>query len=640
MNTDKLDKFLENVTKNPSQSLTQKTQKPTQTTAPKPDHKTKKPHKAKKTSSQSSSAAKSPRSSVQAYDPLHGRLTHEKRERLHPVNFLKPKNMGDIRVVPLGGMEQVGLNMMFVEWGNDIVVIDAGLEFPSIAHLGVDVLIPDVSYLKKNKHKIKGLLITHGHLDHIGALPYLMRDLGMPPIYTSRLTKELVLAHSEERFDVKKLKIIEVNPKSKVKLGRFEAEFFHINHSIPEGLGIALNTPYGAIVHSSDFKIDYNPSDDMPADLNQFGRIGARGVALAMVDSTNVEKSGHTLSESVVEKELEKLVERTRGRLIITTFASSIGRIAKLIQAAEANGRTVFISGRSMERNIAIARKLNYLKCKDKTLQRMSKKANSMDPSKVMILSTGSQGEELAALTRMAAGIHKDIKLTDQDNIVFSSSPIPGNELAIVSVLNNLAEIGCRIVDKKELDIYVSGHGHREELKLFSSLMNPKYSAPIHGELYMRHEHKKMLVKELGHNPNNVFIMKNGQGVVLTHKGARLMTEKERLVTKPVMIELSEPVGEHVLADRTQMADDGALFIHIDHHHGTVKRVDIRARGFVYMGMQHEIFKLLENEMKKSFHQYFDAGKKLKNLEDTLQKIAEKLIVQKFKKEPLVEVIL
>lgn len=633
MNTDKLDKFLENVTKNPSQTTpsnkakTQKiTSKKTNSTQP-----TKKVHKKNSSSHRSSS---------QSYDPLHGRLTHEKRERLHPVNFLKPKNVGDIRVVPLGGMEQVGLNMMFVEWGNEIVIIDAGLEFPSVAHLGVDVLIPDISYLKKNKQKIKGIIITHGHLDHIGALPYLMKDLGLPPIYTSRLTKELILAHSEERFDVKKLKIVEVNPKSKVKLGRFEAEFFHINHSIPEGLGIALNTPYGAIVHSSDFKIDYNPSDDMPADLNQFGKIGSRGVALAMVDSTNVEKSGHTLSESVVEKELEKLVERTRGRLIITTFASSIGRIAKLIQAAESSGRTVFISGRSMERNIGIARKLNYLKCKDKTLQRMNRKANSMDPSKVMILSTGSQGEELAALTRMAAGMHKDIKLTNQDNIVFSSSPIPGNELAIVSVLNNLAEIGCRIVDKKELDIYVSGHGHREELKLFSSLMNPKFSAPIHGELYMRYEHKRMLVKELGHNPENVFIMKNGKGVVLNHKGARLMTEKESLITKPVMIELSELVGEHVLADRTQMADDGALFIHIDHSHGKAKRIDIRARGFIYMKMQHEIFTLLETEMKRSFNQHFDAGKKLKNLEETLQKIAEKLLLQKFKKEPLVEVIL
>lgn len=574
------------------------------------------------------------------HNPLIGRSTVEKKERQHPTHFLRPKTKPHLRVVPLGGMEEVGFNMMFIESDQDIIIIDAGLVFPSAQHLGVDLLIPDISYLKKNKHKIRGIIVTHGHLDHIGAIPYISQDLGFPKIYCTRLTKELILSNSEEHLDTKKLNLLEIHPQSKIRLGMFECEFFHLNHSIPENVGVCVNTPYGAIVHSSDFKIDHNPSDDVPADLARMAEIGRKGVILAMVDSTNSTKSGHTLSESVIERTLEKVVERTRGRLILTTFASNIGRLAKIIEAAERNGRTVFTSGRSMEKNIAIAKKLNYLKCKDNTIQRMNRKANTMPPEKVMILSTGSQGEELAALTRMAAGMHKEIKLNENDNIIFSSSTIPGNELAIVSVLNNLAEIGCRIIDKEELDVYVSGHGNREELKLFTSLVNPKYFAPVHGEVFMRYAHRDMVIKELGFNPRNTLIMKNGQGVVLNDKGVRLMTEKEKLPVRPVMIELKEELKEHVLSDRTQMAHEGAIFVHIDHQKGTVKNINIRARGFIYMGLQHEIFKLLEGELKRAFQQNYDPARPESAMENTLQKIAEKLLLQKFKKEPLIEIIL
>lgn len=658
MNAHKLDSWLvkSGLTTRASQNTTsdpKKTQK--KKSDPKRSSKsvsTKTAHTGKHTqSSSSSSRSKKPAlkpskpttgafASAQGYNPMLGRPTFEKREKFHPTNFLKSPNVGDIRVVPLGGMEQVGFNMMFIEWGDDIIILDAGSLFPSVEHLGIDLLIPDVSYLIQNKKKIRGILITHGHLDHIGALQYIMKDLGFPPIYSSRLTKELIMANYENPAELRNVKIHDVTPKSKVKLGRFECEFFHMNHSIPENLGICVNTPYGAIVHSSDFKIDHNPSDDMPADLTALSKIGSRGVALAMVDSTNATKAGQTLSESVIERTLEKVVEKTRGRLIVTTFASNIGRLAKVIEAAEKNGRTVFLSGRSMERNIAIAKKLNYLKCKEKTLQRMNRKANTMPPGKVLILSTGSQGEELAALTRMAAGVHKEIQLSDQDNIIFSSSTIPGNELAIVSVLNNLAKIGCRIIDKKELDVYVSGHGNKEELKLFTSLINPKYFAPIHGEVFMRYAHQDMIIKELGYNPRHTFIMNNGQGIILNKKGARLMTEKEKLVVKPVMIELSETVGEHILAERTQMSDDGTVFVHIDHQKGSVKSIDIRSRGFVYMAMQQDIFKLLKTELKQAFEKHYDPARSEKALETTLQKIAEKVLLQKFRKEPLVEVII
>lgn len=573
------------------------------------------------------------------HDPSNGRPTHEKREKFHPTNFL-PGKAGEIRVVPLGGMEQVGLNMAFIEWGDEILILDMGLLFPSAQHYGVDVLVPDIAYLKKNKKKIRGIFFTHGHLDHIGAAPYLLEELDFPTMYASRLTKELIFATCSEHLDVKRMKIVELNPKSNIKLGKFDLEFFHVNHSIPDSLGLVVNTPYGAIVHTSDFKIDHNPADDMPANLGRIAQIGDRGVVLAMIDSTNATRPGHTLSESVIEGSIAKIIKQTEGRLIITTFASTIGRISKIVEAAEACGRTVFLSGRSMERNLLIARKLNYLKCKDKTIQLMNRKANAMDPSKVLILSTGSQGEELAALTRMAAGVHRDVTLNTDDTILFSSSPIPGNELQIVSVMNNLAEIGCKIIEKGDMDVYVSGHGHKEEVKLMATLLNPKYYVPVHGEIAMRYGNRNMAIKELGYKEENTFIMKNGQGVVLNPNGCRLMNEKEALIVPPVMIEMGETIGQHILADRSLMVDNGIIIIHIDHNNGSFKKTNIRSRGFRYMNMEHEIFKLLETEVKNVFTRSFDTSRPMKALEETLKKAAEKVIYQKFRQEIAIEVIL
>ncbi|MCF7906245.1 ribonuclease J [Candidatus Gracilibacteria bacterium] len=575
-----------------------------------------------------------------SHDPTMGRPTREKREKFHPTNFMNGGNKGDIRVIPLGGLEQVGENMMFLEWENDIVIIDTGIEFPSAEHLGVDVLVPDISYLRAKRKNIRGVIYTHGHLDHIGGVPYILPELGFPPIYATRLTKELILANSSEHGIANKLKISEITPQSRIRLGKFDFEFFHINHSVPDGVGIVVNTPYGKIVHTSDFKIDYNPSDDQPADLGRIAKIGKEGVVLALVDSTNALKEGHTLSESVIEAELSKLIRQTPGRAIVTTFASSIGRISKIVEAAERDGRTVFLSGRSMERNLSIARKLNYLKCKEGTMQLMSRKAETMDPKKVLILSTGSQGEELAALTRMAAGTHKNIKLKPADTVIFSSSPIPGNELAVVSVMNNLAEIGVKMYDKKKLDIHVSGHAYADECKLMTSLLNPKYFSPIHGEPYMRYGHRDMVVHDLGFKPENTFVMKNGQGVVLNNKGARLMTDREAIPAPQIMLELGEKIGQHVISDRTLMSDSGAIFAHIQNKDGKVQKVDIRSRGFIYMGMQHEIFNLLGTELKQVFERNYDPSRSERALEETLQKSAQKILYQKFKKDVLVEVVI
>jgi ribonuclease J len=566
--------------------------------------------------------------------------------RIKPLNVINhilnnkkmPANL-DVRVIPLGGMEQVGQNMMMIEMGNDIIVIDTGIEFPSPEHLGIDVLIPDISYLKENKKKIRGIVYTHGHLDHIGGAQHMMQDLGFPPMYGTKLTCELLKANSDKPETVKKYKLHEITPTSKIKLGKFEIEFFHVNHSIPDAVGIVVNTPFGLIVNSGDFKIEHNPSDKTPANLRRVQQIGDRGVALAMIDSTNVERKGNTQPETEIEAELSSAIRGINGRIVIATFASNIGRIARIVEAAERDGRTVFISGRSMDRNLAIARKLKYLKCKEKTLQRMSKAAESLPPEKVLILSTGSQGEELAALTRMAAGTHRDIKLTQKDTVIFSSSPIPGNEVAIVSVINNLAERGVKILDNKNLDSHVSGHGHAEEVKLMTSLLRPKFIAPIHGELYMRHMHKDLICRDLKLPYKNAIVMKNGQGLILNRTGMKPIDKKHALPQAPVLIELGGKVGGHVLSDRQTIANGGIIIVSISQHDGKIKNITIRSRGFRYMGQNHEIFKLIEKELRAVFTRNFDASRPTKVLEETLRKSAGKLLWQKFKKDSLVEVV-
>ena len=551
-------------------------------------------------------------------------------------------NKNDIRVIPLGGMEQVGGNMMFLEWGNDIIVIDTGLNFPSAEHYGIDVIIPNIEYLVKNKHKIRGIFYTHGHLDHIGAAKYMMKELGYPQMYATKLTKELILAGAEDKELLKNYKLREISRDSKIKAGKFEVEFFHVNHSIPNGVGICVNTPYGAIVHTGDFKIDMNPHDEEPADLNRIRNIGKKGVVLAMVDSTGAINPGHTKSESVIEAELVNIIEQEKGRVLLTTFASNVGRVARVVEAAERCGRTVYLSGRSMERNIAIAKKLGYLKCKESTLKLLSrtKNVNEKDPSKTLILSTGSQGEQFAALTRMAAGLHSEIKLTPQDTVIFSTSPIPGNELAIVSVLNNLADIGVKVIDNKTLDTHVSGHGYQEELIEMTKMLNPRNIAPIHGELYMRHMHRDLITEKLKIPRKNSFIMKNGRGVIVNKNGVRLMNENEEVLANNVFVELGEKIGEHIMEDRALLSSSGVIFVVLHVHKGKVKKIKINSRGFRYMGLEHEIFAKLERELKKIYERHFSPNKKIQNLEKMLKQAAEKMIWQMFKKDTMVEVVI
>lgn len=575
-------------------------------------------------------------------DPFFDRPSHERRDKEHPTKVLPKGDHGDIRIVPLGGMEQVGENMMFVEWGDDIIVIDTGLVFGG-QNSGVDAYIPDTDYLEKNKDKIRGVIYTHGHLDHIGGAPYILPKLGFPKVYATRLTRDMMLGQCEEFPGVKdKIQTYDITPKSVVKLGKFEIEFFHINHSIPDGVGICIRTPYGAIVNTSDFKIDFNPADEQPADLGRLAEIGRSGVAVAMVDSTNAQKPGQAISESVIKESLDKIIENAQERVIVATFSSNVGRVTKLIESAEKHGRQVFLTGRSMQKNIGFARSLNFLRCKDSTLQVMSRKVETMDPKKVMILCTGSQGEELAALSRMARDEHKDVKLRMDDTIVFSSSPIPGNERAIGKTLDLLAIKGIKPIDNKSLAVHVSGHGNAEELKLMTTLLNPRYCAPIHGEIHMRYAHKELLVNELGYPHENCFVMHNGLGLTVNKNGVRLMDAKDKLSKGEVAIQEKRYLSPKAIDQRRQMINSGAIIACLEHNKGTFKKVDYRLPGFVIQKTDGKFFTGLTSEIRAFWERNYDPSRPQSAIEKPLREMIGKYVYRnlRLQKDPVVEVII
>ena len=407
----------------------------------------------------------------------------------------KGKHFGGkkLRIIPLGGLEEVGKNIMALEYDNDIVVIDAGMSFAGPEMLGVDFIVPDISYLESRKKKIRGILFTHGHLDHIGAIQYVLPKLGNPPVYANKLALGLIKSRLKEFSLDKSAKLNLVNETTKLKLGEFEIEFFRVNHSIPNSMGVYIKSPVGTAVHTGDFKFDHSPAIDKPTDFQRIAEIGKRGIDVLMVDSTNALKPGFCKSEADVAARLEEIIEKTKGRLIISSFSSLIGRINQIVNIAAKNNRKVFLSGRSMVENVKIAEELGYATYPKGTVRKMTAQVNSMPPSQVLILTTGAQGETLSALTRMSIGEHAHLKIREGDTVVISASPIPGNELAIVNVINNLYAQGARVITNNDMDIHVSGHAHQEELKIMHGLIKPKCYVPIHGELYMRRGHIEMI---------------------------------------------------------------------------------------------------------------------------------------------------
>ncbi len=425
-----------------------------------------------------------------------------------------------LKVIPLGGLDAIGKNMTVLECGNDIVLDDAGLMFPDDDHPGIDLILPDYTYVLENAHKLRGIVITHGHEDHTGCLPYLYKDLDVPvPIYGTKLTLGLIEGKFAEHR-IKNAKLIEIKPGDSVKLGSFDAEFFAVNHSIPGAVGIFFQSPAGNVLHTGDFKLDQTPIDGVTTDFGALARFGQIGVDLMLSDSTNAMKKSFTPSEREVGKTLHRIISQAEGRVIIASFASHIHRMQQICDAAVSCGRKVVVTGRSMIQNTDIARKLGYLSIDDNNLVDAYELAG-IPPEKIVVMCTGSQGEPLSALSRIAGGRHKTIEIDEGDTVIISATPVPGNEKAVTRVVNMLSKIGADVYDKSRAMVHVSGHAGAEELKLVLSIVQPHAFMPVHGEAAHLRAHAK-LAEETGVATDNIFILENGESLVLDANGVAI----------------------------------------------------------------------------------------------------------------------
>ena len=494
--------------------------------------------------------------------------------------MLKKKQNSKLKIIPHGGLEQIGMNITAFEYEDSIIVVDCGLSFPEDDMLGIDLVIPDVTYLKENLDRVKGFFITHGHEDHIGAIPYVLRDVNVP-IYATKLTMGIIEHKLREHNMLTKVKRKVVKYGQHINLGCFRVEFIKTNHSIQDAAALAIYSPAGIVVHTGDFKVDYTPVFGDAIDLQRFGEIGKKGVLALMCDSTNAERPGFTMSEKSVGATFDEIFsEHKNTRIIIATFASNVDRVQQIINSAEKFGRKVGVEGRSMVNIISTASELGYLKIPDNTLVETDQLKNYPD-EKTVLITTGSQGESMAALSRMANGTHKKITIKPKDTIIFSSNPIPGNEKAVSHVINELFQKGADVIFQ---DVHVSGHACQEEIKLIYSLVKPKYSIPVHGE-YKHLMAQAKVVEDLGMDKDNIFILSSGDVLELDEEGAEVTG---RVQTGDVMVDGLGvgDVGNIVLRDRQHLAEDGIIIVVMTLENGSGRVLagpDIVSRGFVYV---------------------------------------------------------
>jgi ribonuclease J len=485
-----------------------------------------------------------------------------------------------LKIIPLGGLSEIGKNMMLMEYENDIIVIDSGLMFPGEEMLGIDLVIPDISYLRENKEKIRGIVITHGHEDHIGALPYLLPQLEVP-VYSTKLTNGLIEVKLKERKALAGAKLNVVPYGGKVNLGKFKVEFFHVCHSIPDAAGLIIHTPIGTIVHSGDFKLDYTPVDGKPTDLSRLAQLGAQGVLLLMSDSTYAELPGYTPSERVVGETLDRVMAQAPGRVIVTTFSSLVSRIQQVIDAAAKHQRRVFIIGRSMTDIVKMTLELGYLKAPEGILARIDELKNTPH-NKVVFVTTGSQGEPTSALVRIANKDHRHVHILRGDTVVLSATAVPGNEALINRTVDNLFRQGAQVLYDRVAQVHVHGHGGQEELKLLLNLVKPRFFMPIHGEFRHLSFHAK-LAQSVGIPEKNVFLMEDGDILELGQWSGKI---DGKVSSGNVYVDgLSVgDVGTVVLRDRRMLSRDGIVMVIITVNRQSGKlvgRPDIVSRGFV-----------------------------------------------------------
>ncbi len=490
-------------------------------------------------------------------------------------------NNKKLKVIPLGGLEEVGKNITAFEYGDDIILVDCGVAFPSEDMLGIDLVLPDFTYITKNRDRVRAVVLTHGHEDHIGSVPYLLKNF-MVPIYGTRLTLALVNNKLKEHNIKAELNTVEAG--DTIKLGCFDVEFIHVNHSIADSCALAINTPVGMVVHTGDFKIDHTPVDGGKFDLQRFGELGKNGVKLLLCESTNAESPGYTMSEKSVGDILGKIFQDSgKQRIMIATFSSNIHRIQQIIVFAEKQNRKVAIMGRSMVNAVKTSRELGYIKCSDEMFIDISQVKDFPD-DRIVIITTGSQGEPMAALSRMALSEHKQIEVKPGDKIIISASPIPGNEKTVSKVINALMKKGAEVIYEKIMDVHVSGHAKQEEIKMIHSLLNPEFILPIHGEYKHLKSHKDLAVG-CGFNKDNVFIMSNGEVLEVTKEGAKVNGNVPSGRTLVDGLGVGD-VGNIVLRDRKLLSEDGLIIVvvGIDRECGIIiTGPDIISRGFVYV---------------------------------------------------------
>ena len=506
-----------------------------------------------------------------------------------------------LKIIPLGGILEIGKNITAFEYKNEIIIVDCGLGFPEDDMLGIDLVIPDFTYLEKNKEKIKGLFITHGHEDHIGGIPYLLKQINVP-IYATKLTAALIENKLEEHKLTRTTKLKIIRAGQTVDAGAFRVEFLRITHSIPDACSLAIHTPVGTVVHTGDFKIDYTPIDGETIDFGRLATIGNKGVLALLSDSTNAERKGYAMSESTVGDVLDKLFVNCTKRIVVATFSSNVHRIQQIVNSAVENGRKVAICGRSMVNVVETARKLRYIQVPDNSFIDIDD-IKSYPDEKLTIITTGSQGEPMSALTRMASGEHKKVEITPNDLIIISANPIPGNEKYISKVIDDLMAVGAEVIYNALQDIHVSGHACQEEQKLMLSLIRPKYFIPVHGEYRQLMAHAET-ARKVGVLPENIIIPSNGRVIEITNKEAKLTT------TVPfgkVMVDGLGvgDVGNIVLRDRQKLSQDGLIIIVLtmSKNGKVVAGPDVITRGFVYVreseNLIEDIKKILRQELDK-----------------------------------------
>ncbi len=542
---------------------------------------------------------------------------------------------GVFKIIPLGGLNEIGKNMTVYQYEDDIFIVDCGMAFPEDELLGIDVVLPDITYLKKNASKVKGIVLTHGHEDHIGAIPYFLRDLDVP-IYGTRLTLGLVANKlKEHRLNPKLITIV---PGQVIKLGVFEIEPIRVCHSIADAVAFAITTPYGKVIQTGDFKIDFTPIDGQTMDLHRFAQLGQEGVLALLSDSTNVMREGYTMSESSVGDTFEEIFRHATSRIIVASFASNVHRVQQIINAAFLNNRKVAFSGRSMVNVSNVALELGYLKIPVSDMIIDIKDIGRYPENELVVITTGSQGEPMSALARMANSEHRNMEIVPGDLVILSSSPIPGNEKSVYKIINQLTKKGAKMIYESLADVHVSGHAKQEELKLLQALVKPKYFIPVHGEYVMLDKHKQVAMS-MGMNEKNIFILNNGSVLEFAADGAKIgkSVPAGRVFIDGLGV---GDVGNIVLRDRKHLSEDGLIIIVVAISSATgevINGPDLISRGFVYVRESEALMEgarnVIEEELKKCYAKNI---KDWASLKSSVRDALSQYIYQSTKRSPMI----